>query len=72
MLRLIGLILGIGSISFLSLGAIAAYQKVVMDSSDMLLIGFTLMMVATFIFNVADRGSTTNGNNSSKESTLSK
>ena len=63
MLRLIGVLMGLGAIFSLLSGAFLAYQKTVMESSDLLIIGIALMVVSQLFMNMADHGAR-NGSNS--------
>jgi hypothetical protein len=60
MFKLIAIIMMFVALYFLTTGAYIAYQKVAMDSSDALLIGLTLMVLAVF----ADRLGGIHGTNS--------
>lgn len=61
MFKIIGIMLMFAALYFLTTGAYIAYQKAAMDSSDALLIGLTLMVLAVF----SDRLGGISGNNRS-------
>lgn len=52
-MRLIGFIIGVIAVYFFAEGAIAAYSKVNMDSSDYLLVAISLMITSQFILSLS-------------------